>query len=191
MDIKPIETYWHGYRFRSRSEARWAVFMTSLGVRFEYEPEGFDLGEAGKYLPDFWLPELDCWLEIKSHKPDESESKKAGALAAATNKCVFVLFGYFECPTDLVWYSDNSQAEAFFPGTPDAEGSYGWDCHYLWCECPRCGRVELQFDGRADRIKCNCPKSRHGDKGYNYDSPRLQKAYDLARSARFEHGATP
>ena len=41
MDIKPIETYYNGYRFRSRLEARWAVFFDALGVPYEYEPEGF------------------------------------------------------------------------------------------------------------------------------------------------------
>jgi nucleoside 2-deoxyribosyltransferase len=51
--IKAIETRYKGYRFRSRLEARWAVFFDALGLEWEYEPEGFDLGDAGWYLPDF------------------------------------------------------------------------------------------------------------------------------------------
>ena len=43
--IKPIETVYNGYRFRSRLEARWAVFFDQLGIKNEYEKEGFDLGE--------------------------------------------------------------------------------------------------------------------------------------------------
>lgn len=35
--IKAIETSYKGYRFRSRTEARWAVFFDALGVRWEYE----------------------------------------------------------------------------------------------------------------------------------------------------------
>ena len=35
-----------------------------LGLRWEYEPEGFDLGKAGWYLPDFWLPDFELWIEI-------------------------------------------------------------------------------------------------------------------------------
>lgn len=62
--IKAIETVYNGYRFRSRLEARWAVFLDGLGVRWEYEPEGFDLGKAGWYLPDFKV-EGAKWLEIK------------------------------------------------------------------------------------------------------------------------------
>ena len=51
--IQAIETYYNGYRFRSRLEARWAVFFTSLGVEFEYEPQGFVLPGGACYLPDF------------------------------------------------------------------------------------------------------------------------------------------
>ena len=51
--IKPIETIYNGYKFRSRLEARWAVFFDALGVEYEYEPEGFDLPSGRRYLPDF------------------------------------------------------------------------------------------------------------------------------------------
>lgn len=63
--IKAIETKYKGYRFRSRLEARWAVFFDTLGVKWEYEKEGFELGAAGRYLPDFWLPKLEMWAEVK------------------------------------------------------------------------------------------------------------------------------
>ncbi len=53
MEIKPIETIYNGYHFRSRLEARWAVFFDALGIEWEYEPEGFDLGGGVYYLPDF------------------------------------------------------------------------------------------------------------------------------------------
>lgn len=53
MEIKAIETEYNGYRFRSRLEARWAVFFDSLGVKYEYEPEGFILPSGKRYLPDF------------------------------------------------------------------------------------------------------------------------------------------
>lgn len=51
--IKPIETVYNGYRFRSRLEARWAVFFDTLKVNYEYEPEGFELPSGNYYLPDF------------------------------------------------------------------------------------------------------------------------------------------
>lgn len=54
-DIKAIETIYNGYRFRSRLEARWAVFFDALGIEYEYEPEGFSLDYGIRYLPDFAL----------------------------------------------------------------------------------------------------------------------------------------
>lgn len=51
-EIKPIETYYDGRHFRSRLEAKWAVFFKTLGIKYEYEPEGYKTS-AGYYLPDF------------------------------------------------------------------------------------------------------------------------------------------
>ena len=73
MDIKPIETHYNGYRFRSRLEARWAVFFDAAGIKYEYEPEGFEVDFARKngkidrfrYLPDFYLPDFDYYVEGK------------------------------------------------------------------------------------------------------------------------------
>lgn len=65
MDIKPIETYYNGYRFRSRLEARWAVFFDALGVKYEYETEGYHFESGINYLPDFYLPEFRCLFEVK------------------------------------------------------------------------------------------------------------------------------
>ena len=88
--LKPIETVFDGYRFRSRLEARWAVFFKTLGVSYEYEKEGFELGDAGRYLPDFWLPRQQVWIEIKPTYPSEPERKKLLALARQSGRQVFL-----------------------------------------------------------------------------------------------------
>ena len=62
--LTAIETCYRGYRFRSRLEARWAVFLTEVNISWEYEAEGFDIGGTW-YLPDFWLPRDHAFLEIK------------------------------------------------------------------------------------------------------------------------------
>ena len=36
-EIKAIETYYKGYRFRSRLEARWAVFFDAAGINLNTE----------------------------------------------------------------------------------------------------------------------------------------------------------
>lgn len=79
--VKALETTYNGYRFRSRLEARWAVFFDTLGVEYYYEPEGYDLGSAGWYLPDFWLPKLGMFAEVKARALTWEEKAKAKALA--------------------------------------------------------------------------------------------------------------
>lgn len=100
---KAIQTVYNGYRFRSRLEARWAVFFDVLGVEYEYEKEGYDLGKAGWYLPDFWLPHFPdrdsndgitgVFVEIKPAKAKPDEYAKALALAEQTGQSVFVMQG--------------------------------------------------------------------------------------------------
>lgn len=64
--IQAIETSYAGCRFRSRLEARWAVYLDKCGIKWEHEPEGFKLESGEWYLPDFYLPGEDAWLEVKS-----------------------------------------------------------------------------------------------------------------------------
>jgi hypothetical protein len=70
--IRPIETVYRGYRFRSRLEARWAVFFQTLGVPWEYEPEGCVLSTGEWYLPDFriQLGPGSLWAEVKPRGAD-------------------------------------------------------------------------------------------------------------------------
>jgi len=84
--VQAIQTVYSGYRFRSRLEARWAVFFDALGLRYEYEPEGFNLGaDVGPYLPDFHLPKQSGfrggWIEIKPCDPSWDERRRCEALA--------------------------------------------------------------------------------------------------------------
>jgi hypothetical protein len=108
--IQAIETRYKGYRFRSRLEARWAVFFDMLGIRWEYEKEGYDLGRDGRYLPDFWLPDMERWIEIKGQEPTASEILKLESLARVTKCDAFLVVGvpdismpiYMRC----VWLDD-------------------------------------------------------------------------------------
>lgn len=91
--IKAIETRYKGYRFRSRLEARWAVFFDALDIRWEYEKEGYNLGDVGLYLPDFWLVNEQVWVEVKPSKPSEDEQRKCFALADQTSSSVIMICG--------------------------------------------------------------------------------------------------
>lgn len=91
--MKAIETRYKGYRFRSRLEARWAYFMDLAGIEWEYEKEGYHLGDAGLYLPDFFCSSEEqsgiagsgVWYEIKGSTPSHEELQKLQMLAVATN----------------------------------------------------------------------------------------------------------
>ena len=86
---RAIETAYAGCRFRSRTEARWAVFFDAMGFPWEYEKEGYEL-PSGRYLPDFYVGGMLAgfpyiWLEIKGKPPTEKELKLLAELAAHTN----------------------------------------------------------------------------------------------------------
>jgi hypothetical protein len=79
MTIQAIETSYRGYRMRSRLEARWAVFFDAMGIKWTYEPQGFERTKAGtvhRYLPDFFLPDLGTWVEVKPTREALDESKE-------------------------------------------------------------------------------------------------------------------
>lgn len=64
MSIQPIKTWYNGIEYRSRTEARWAAFFDLCGIKHFYEPEGYPSSKRG-YLPDFYLEQFKCFVEIK------------------------------------------------------------------------------------------------------------------------------
>lgn len=61
MNIAPIPTTYNGVQFRSRLEARWAVFFDLMGWEWEYEP--IDLNG---WIPDFVIKgNIDLLVEVK------------------------------------------------------------------------------------------------------------------------------
>ena len=129
-NIKAIETEYGGHRFRSRVEARWAVFFDAIGLKYEYEIEGFEM-EGLRYLPDFYIPSLDRWFEIKGKPLTEIEIKKCeefcrrldnesikfSVLIGSPDSCA-VRVGDFFGIIEYVWqwpsetYPDNYRLEA-------------------------------------------------------------------------------
>jgi hypothetical protein len=93
--IKAIETVYKGHRFRSRTEARWAVFFDTLGWQWHYETEGYALGLSKTwYLPDFYMPTWDKYVEVKPlNQPTVEEMKKAALLIQHTGKAMLMLIG--------------------------------------------------------------------------------------------------
>jgi hypothetical protein len=204
---RALETSFAGRRFRSRLEARWAVFYTAIGVPWVYEPEGFELTDANGtvvYLPDFFLRQLDAYIEIKPDVPTAHEQRKADLLSTATQKNVYIFSGQpgyqiaggypsgqscdggawvfsFRTLELLRHHPDLCVRAAFTPR--DARFT---DDHQTWCVAP-CGFVGISANGIAGACGCGHDHPFAGDGGrYTYDDPRLLAAYDRANRARFE-----
>lgn len=84
MIVKPIQTEYNGYKFRSRLEARWAVVFDKLGLEWYYENEGYEIEGIGNYLPDFEVVTKDgkhTWfIEVKGNRSDVMGLRKAKAM---------------------------------------------------------------------------------------------------------------
>lgn len=173
--MKSIPTEFNGITFRSRTEARWAIFMRNLGVKYDYEAEGYDL-DGLHYLPDFWLPDLKAFLEIKPEAPNNQEMERALRLANYTKRKIFIQSGSPRLP-DLADASDSMRC--IFPGESE-------DVPYWWCECLKCGKIGIEFRGRTDRLDCVCNRDiNRDDRCYGFDTARLLVAYDTAKAYQF------
>lgn len=182
----PIETAYEGRLFRSRLEARWAVFLDALEVEWEYEREGYAL-PSGWYLPDFWLPRHRAWLEIKGDAPSSREEVLASELARHTGSVVYLFFG----DMDAAVRERNAGGYAYRP-----DGTRGE--RHLWHECPTCWTLNVVSGAAAGYHRCGPASDRAGSAdgpgrphGLQRWTPRLEAAYGRATRARFEHGATP
>lgn len=65
--IKTIETEYNGTKFRSRLEARWALFFEWNKIEYYYEKEGYET-PYGFYVPDFYLPNVCVHREDEKYK---------------------------------------------------------------------------------------------------------------------------
>lgn len=188
--MNAIPTTYAGVRFRSRLEARWAVFFDSLGIDWRYEHEGHAAGRW--YLCDFYLPEFDVWIEIKPCPPTEDEIAKCVALAAAVPGKVRLLYGVIGWWRSRAWHDPAWGGGIGFwrehDGTqwiaqPDAEPPL-----YCPCLCPECGRFGVEYRGAAYRIGCGHVT---GEKLLTGDDKRIQIATAEAANFQFERESGP
>lgn len=177
MSIAPIETKYRGYRFRSRLEARWAVFFDAANIAWEYEKDGYNVN-GRHYLPDFYLPQQDAFFEVKGTN-DYDEALLQG-LADVTHKPVVLAVGNIpegqNCDYDENW----SGFQMFFPSDePQDDFAVASGDKDMFLRCDGCGRIQLMNACYATLKDGCCEGDRLMPLGY---------AFEAARSARFEHG---
>lgn len=206
MTIQAIETHYAGHRFRSRLEARWAVFFDHMGIEWQYEVEGFNVSQRlsgcgeGRfpYLPDFWLPGLGLWVEVKGSLTHDEAVRLLDAAASLSSNdgggChdsggydMLVLGpippeGRGALPCRLHMHKGDLIAVPWY-GEPDGCTGGGWserNAHLATDvggdilssgKCSPAGVINILLDGLGDALP-----------------PRMARAYTAARKARFEHG---
>lgn len=183
--MKAIQTRYKGYRFRSRLEARWAVFFDALSLKWEYEPEGFET-RAGWYLPDFYLPEMDIWAEVKpdqsSRKMDEDDKDK-------------ILFFVFESRSNLIILDGPPSKKVYSVVRPcllcASDCDSDWD-PFNQRVCATCLSSGKALPTTAMGTACWHPKylpcRLFDEPGGGEENSTPIHAINAARGARFEHG---
>lgn len=198
-ELKAIQTEYRGYLFRSRLEARWAVFFDACKVLWEYEPEGYDLGDGLYYLPDFLLHGVegraggDLYVEVKGCMNDKDAEKinrfvnlgkKDPSLFGKSKTATLVVgdiprgYDMDEITNYVGWYAYNAYPEEkFWWPYPYNFESIDGDHFAAHPGINKRGRFELFGD--------DCTYLADMDEG------ATERAYRIARQARFEYGETP
>ena len=209
-NIKAIETRYKCYRFRSRLEARWAIFFDALGLSWEYEPEGFET-DAGWYEPDFRLT-IDnpsdnpwVWVEVKPQKLNETEREKAFAVSSYTDAILFELNQIPE-PENIGPYGTYVGVR-YYVGSHMKDAATNWYfAEYLIKFYEDQTLIARGSGNLSDALKWDTDyfRNKHGkEHGCHFLNGLITKlefppmtlnighACAAARSARFEHCETP
>lgn len=171
---EPIETRYKGYRFRSRLEARWAVFFDALAIPWDYELEGFYC-DGGMYLPDFYLPSIGCYAEVKPAQFAEAEFRRAMQLDGG---CLLL-----EGVPGKEWY--HYVCRDYEELMMSCCGEMPPYKHYALLRCEWFS-VHPLISHQKKR-----PWFAMQDQADSYGIHEYEKAIVCARSARFEHGQSP
>lgn len=203
--IKPIETVYNGYRFRSRLEARWAVLFDAAKIQYEYEPEGMEDEIFGKrYLPDFYLPEYDAFVEIKAKRPGALQEiiKAVDVCCYAKRQTLILLSNIPSCEDGSCWYFPTFYYHPLKRAVFVAHGnlypsdcggaSFRWDI-YLCYQNETCFpyKYSKSFDYDVYLNPINDNDLLYQDDfrwGNRFDDGIMDAIYLKARQARFEHG---
>lgn len=178
--MKAIETRYAGHRFRSRLEARWAVFFDHLGIRWQYEPQGFNI-QGRPYLPDFLLPDTQTWVEVKGNEEHlDHDLMEAFALALPRGARVVLLGPLPEAKTPGNWDWAWQSLHSAYIDEADRSVFGEW----------------IGFGPWQPTVLRDTSSSTPFDDGHenwltpteNMAGPCCESAYDAARMARFEHG---
>jgi hypothetical protein len=72
--MKPTWIKYSGTWMRSNWEMVFAQYLDKQKIKWQYEPKTFNLGNT-TYTPDFYLPEINIYIEVKGYKSDIFKNK--------------------------------------------------------------------------------------------------------------------
>jgi hypothetical protein len=193
MRPRSKRTLYREVLYRSRIEARWAVFYDTLGIKHKYEPFWAEVDSRRgciNYKPDFEIVVPDdnqsYYVEIKDSVPSQE---------AITKACG--------------WARDLGDVVIFFelrPPKPVSESAWLFEwakisdqvsrhTNIWWCECPKCRYLGLREFGE---LPCKCYPETSASAALEWDevfgtdysldfthTPRLLDAYKKAQNYRF------
>ena len=131
--------WYNGIEFRSKLESKTAQALDNIGIRYEYEPDGYKLTNGMWYRPDFYLPDARQFIECKG-KMESTDSAKIVGLVEDTGMPVLVLS-----------YENSMMIMRFFNKQDGAIEIYD-DIALGWCDT--CGKPF--FFSWMDTYKCPC-----------------------------------
>ena len=201
--MKAIETEYKGYKFRSRLEARWAVFFDACGVRWEYEPEGFVLDNGQYYLPDFLLHDVTFNHAGYSEGNDLYVEVKGKMTAKDANKIIQFAFPP-EARGEDRWIPEKMNPLLVVSAIPEGANFYEIERAVFnsdFDKLDQFGIDAFNFEtvdgdnfGAMPGVGLDGKFQLFGaDSSYTSDMDPVatERSYRLARQARFEHGERP
>lgn len=134
--IKAIPTEYKGVKFRSKLESNYAKLFDYFGMNWMYEVEGYQFPDGTWYLPDFYFPDQDLFVEVKGIMGELDEHK-----IDLLNQFKPVIVGFPD--GSLKWYEFQESNE-----------NSGGCCNYETAkimDCFMCGKTHFQIP--ADNYK--------------------------------------
>lgn len=169
-----------GTRFRSHLEARWAIFFDHLDLKWEYEPQGFDLGDGIAYLPDFAVYAAlgTVWAEVKpawDADPEGVEKWRRFAAQRPQPSRAALLAGKPSADGEHVVIGGDDTADDPLKGPWEDNGQ-------MWRPCPAGYHFDLAYRGqyRTKFPADGCPDHFGAD-----GAERIEAAVQAALSYRF------
>lgn len=186
-----IDTELFGCKFRSRLEAKWALYFTALGMEWEYEPLPVPLADGSSYLPDFIIygveiaspskrrKKIDLWVEVKGHMDPDSMRK---VRLFSQQAPIIVLMDV----SKLNEHRANEDGRDWWRRMHDAYSKWPYPYSFRYIDKRTYGAfLGVTWDGR--------PCLFSSDNAYRADAHHgaMSLAIRAAAHARFDHGNDP